>query len=286
MATVNRTIAAVAVIAALLMTTTAFAQRGGDGQRRGGMRGGDFQRRGGGGGSFRMGGQAGGMQSESNLLRRSDVQSDLKLTDEQKTQLAALQEEMTAATRAMMQNMRPQRGGDGNDGGAAFQRGGFDMEAMRAGFEKAQKETDKKIQVILTPQQWTRLGQIKVQLAGARAILDPDIEKQLELSATQKLAIDKLSTSLREANQQIFQNGGANGVDRADMTAEVEKNNKYFASELDKILTAEQVKKLDGMKGEAFKADPNIQQSGRGTRGGDGGGRRRGGGTGGGTGGG
>ena len=274
MATASRTIAAVAVIAALLMTTTAFAQRGDGNQRqRGGQRGGNFQ-------------MMGGMPSEANLLRRPDVQKDIKLTDEQKTKLEAMQEEMAAARRARFEGLRVSRG----DGGSATQgerrRGNFDRTAMLAEMEKAQKEANIKIQAILTPQQWSRLGEIKIQLAGARAIMDKDIEKKLGLKASQKLQIDKLNTSLQEANGQIRQNARANGVEMADMMAEIEKNNKYFESELAKILTAEQSKLLDEMKGEPFEADENFQQAGFGGRRGDGGGRRRGGSTGGGTGGG
>ena len=116
--------------------------------------------------------------------------------------------------------------------------------------------------------------------------MDKDIEKKLELKASQKLQIDKLNKSLQEANGQIFRNGRENGVEMADMMAEVEKNNKYFESELAKILTADQLKKLEDMKGELFKPDPDYRPDFRGRGGRDGGGRRRGGSTGGGTGGG
>ena len=62
--------------------------------------------------------------------------------------------------------------------------------------------------------------------------MDPEIEKKLELKASQKLKISKLNDSLNEANGQIFRNGRENGVEMADMMAEVEKNNKYFEDEL------------------------------------------------------
>ena len=74
------------MIAALLMTVTAFAQRG-DSQRRGG---GDQGGRQGGrmrGGNFQMMRGGGGMMSEAMLLGRSDVQKDIKLTADQKTKL-------------------------------------------------------------------------------------------------------------------------------------------------------------------------------------------------------
>ena len=264
--------------AALLMTTTAFAQRGGG--DRGGQRGG-FQRGGGQrAGNFQMmGRQRGGMQSEANLLRRQDVQTDIKLTDEQKTQLEALRAEMETAMRARFEGLRGSRGDGGNSGGGgAVERRNFDMTAIRAEMEKAQKEANAKIKGILTPRQWSRLGQIKVQLAGARAVMDEDIEKKLELKASQKLKISKLNDSLNEANRQIRQNARANSVDAADMNAEIEKNNKYFASELAKILTADQLKTLEQMKGEPFKADPNVQQAGFGGRRGGGGGGGTGGG--------
>src|ERR1700678_2031242 len=85
-----------------------------------------------GGGQGRRGGQRGGGNSLGALLRRADVQTELKITDDEKTKIEALP--------------RPGRpaggggggaaGGGGGGGGAA---GGFDPAAMAARAEEEKK---------------------------------------------------------------------------------------------------------------------------------------------------
>ena len=98
--TTNRLIALAAIF---VVASAAFAQGGGAG-------GGGGQRGGQGRGGF---GQRGGMfqQSEAMLLSRPDVQKDLKLTDDQKKSLQALQKEMGDKMRAEFQGLG--RGGNG-----------------------------------------------------------------------------------------------------------------------------------------------------------------------------
>lgn len=263
------------MIAALLMTATAFAQRGGDrGQRRGGDQGGRMR-----GGNFQMMGQR-GMRSEAELLNRSDVQKDIKLTADQKTKLEALREELGEAMRARFAGGRGGRDGGGSGGGT------FDREAMREEMDAVRKEVNEKTKAILTDEQWTRLGQIRIQLASVRAVMDPEIEKKLGLKATQKIEINKLNEALNQANGQIRSNGRENGIDSAQINAEIAKNNEIMNAEIDKVLTKEQLAIWSEMKGKPFEADPNIQTRGGAGfgRGGDrtGGGGRGGGSTGGG----
>ncbi len=259
----------VALVATLAVASSALAQGGGGGQR---------------------GGQRGGMQfgnamnSESVLLLRTDVQKDLKLTDEQKTKLTAIQTEMGEKIRAQFQ---ASRGGDGGGNGQAGTRGErFDMEAIQKQMEAMQKESNEKAKAVVTPEQWTRLGQIKVQLGGPRMFLEDEMVKKLGLKAMQKLSITELLDKQQAANQQIMMKFREEGADREALMGEIRKNDAILRTAVEEVLTADQKTLLKEMEGPKFAADPNIQNNPFGGRGGGGFGGRGGGGTGGGTGGG
>ena len=295
----------VAILATLILVSTALAQRGdGGGQQRGGQRGGQRGEYTGGQRGF-GGGQR--TQSEVQLLARPDVQTELKITDEQKTKLTALAAEMTESFTDLFPSRGGERGTTGGDaggtrrggrgtgGGDAGTRGGdrgnFDFTAIQTDMAKITKEANTKAKVILTDAQWKRLGEIKVQMMGTRAVFDEEIKKKLGLKATQNRDINTLNESLSSANQAIYAKMRDPNIDRESLQKELDGNNKIFDQELAKILTAAQKKMLDSMKGKPFKQDMEYRPerggfAGRGGRGGggDGGGRsgRGGGGTGGG----
>jgi Spy/CpxP family protein refolding chaperone len=206
------------VIALAVFAATAFAQRG-----QGGM--------------MRMGGM---QNSGVFLLVRPDVQRDLDLTADQKAKLETIQQEATAQIRAMFEGMR--------DGG-----GGFDT--MRETMEKFQAEVTKKAHAVLTDPQKKRVKEIEVQLQGNRAILNPDIQKDLGLTDEQKSKIKSLQSNLEAANQALMQDMRDGALDMQGARERMENNNKVLDTELGKVLTAEQSAKLKEMAGKPFKAD-------------------------------
>lgn len=220
---------------------------------------------GGGGRGQRFGGQRGGGfgGSDAFLLRRDDVKKDLKVTTEQASKLDAFQQ-------AQMQKMR-----DMFQGGGGQRPSPEEMQAMR---DKMNKESDDAIAQILTADQVKRLHQIGIQLAGNRAVLRPDVQKELGLSDEQTTKLKKLQTDQQTANQELMRKMRDQEIDRDQLTELMAKNNKAMDDELDKILTDAQKAKLKDLAGPKFEADPNQG-------GGFGGGRRGGGGAGGGTGG-
>ncbi|MBX3110698.1 MAG: hypothetical protein KF857_01710 [Fimbriimonadaceae bacterium] len=225
---------------------------------------------GGGGRGQRFGfGFGGGMQNNSFLLRREDVQKDLKLTTEQKTKLDEIQQAQREKMREMFQN-----------GG-----GGTDRQAMMEAMQKMQKENDEAVNKVLTADQQKRLKQIGIQLAGDRAILDPEVQKELGMTAEQTDKIKKLQSDQMTANQELMRKMRDQEIDRDQFQGLMEKNNKALNDEIAKIMTEEQKAKLKELAGPKFEADPNIRGGFGGGRPGGGGGRGGGGGgTGGGTG--
>ena len=158
------TLRTVVLVAAALSAGAALAQRGGAGGQRGG-------------GGFRMMGGAGA--SNTRLLRRNDVQKELKITAAQKTKLQELGSQGFGGG---------QRGGGGGAAGGGGQRGGggqgggFDREAIM----KAMAEREKNTLAVLTKTQQTRLKEIGLQMNGGRALMGEELQKELGLKASQK----------------------------------------------------------------------------------------------------
>ncbi len=198
-----------------------------------------------GGGQGRGGfGQRGGMDGTGlNLLGRADVQRDMQITDAQKAKITALQEKQRAAF------------GQGRGGGGAGG-GNFDPDALRAEMEKRNAETKKEIAAILDEGQVKRLGEIRVQLAGNRAVLDSEAQKALALSEAQIHQVRDLQAKQREAQAALIEKMRNQELDRDQMRAAQQKNNEVLGAELGKVLTDAQRAKLKEMGGTEFKADP------------------------------
>ncbi len=254
----NLIIAGAAVVALLSMPLVAEAQGRGPG-------GGGGQNRGAGG----PGGMRGPQMPKSMLLVRNDVQKDLQITEQQKSQLEQIRKDSEAKMQALMESMRGSGGSQGN-------RGGGDFQAMREQFEKLQAETDAAVLKVLNETQAKRLDQIQLQFQGARAFSDEKVQKELGLKADQKRQIDELNQQMQAANRQIMQRVQNGELDRSEVPALMEQNNKALETEIKKVLTPEQLKQFEDMQGPKFNRDPKDDEAmrsmgGRGGRGGGGG---------------
>ncbi len=210
------------------------------------------------------------------LVFRQDVQTDLNVTAEQKTKLEALRGQRPGGGQGQGGGVRGggQGQGQGQGGGNRGQGGGFGggqmTDEQRAEFAKRMEEQRanqrKELAAILNEGQMKRLDEIRVQLAGARAVMQPDIQKSLGLSTEQVTKIRDLQAKQREANMALGQN---QDLSQEDRRTRMENNNKVLDAELLKVLTADQNAKLKAMAGKPFKAD--AQPAGGGRRGGGGG---------------
>ena len=237
-----------AVLALSVMVVSAFAQGGGGGGRGQGR-----------GGQRNMGMQGGPTQ----LVNRKDVQTELKITAEQKTKLDAALEKVRADRRAAMQ------GGGGN-----FQ----DMsQEERQKMQAANAAADlKALESALTKEQITRLNELVIQRAGNGAILRAEVQKELGITDDQKKKIADLQTKQQEAMRSSM--SGMQDMSREErqeamqkMQETFRKNQEIMNAELGKILTPEQAAKLKTMGGAPFKFDPaedNARRGGGGGRGG------------------
>lgn len=237
--------ATVAVAAtALLLSVSALAQ----GQQRG-MRG------------FGMGFGGPGGGSPVQLLNRTDVKTELKVTDDQSTKIAAIESDFRTKMRG------------------AFQPGS-DPATMRSNMEAMMKDEDAQVQQVLSADQWKRLKEIQVQLAGPEAITNPDTQKELGLSDDQVSQINDLQQKYQAAQMEIFQKVRDGSMDRSEVQPLAKKNKTTFDDSLTKILTADQQKKLTDLGGAKFTPTDKPGQGRNGGRrnGGGGGGAAAGGG--------
>lgn len=255
------------IAAAMALCVAIAPAQGGQGQRQGGRAG------------FGMMGQGrgAGVGGELQLAFRKDVQTDLGLSADQKTKLDALQAKQREL-RGQGQGQRRNRGqaGAGNTGntggsganGGRANRGGQQMtdaerEAMRKRMQEQREQSRKDLAAILNDSQMKRLGEIRVQLMGARAVQQEETQKALNLTTAQITRISDLQEKQREANQALMQKVRNQELSREDVTKSIENNNKVLDAELLKVLTPEQSAKLKEMGGKPFKADPPQGRGGR-----------------------
>jgi len=191
-------------------------------------------------------GRQGGRQNNNmiGLLQRSDVQTELKLSDDQKSKLEAMR-----PARGQGGNRGGGNGGGGNGGGG--QRPAQDPEAMA----KAAAEREKTTLDVLSPEQTKRLLELYIQRVGSRAVIRADVQEALKINSTQKEKIADLQKNQREANQAVMEKVRNGEIERTAVADIQKKNDSILQDELNKILTAEQREKLKSMGGAPFKFD-------------------------------
>jgi Spy/CpxP family protein refolding chaperone len=217
-------------------------------------------RPGGGGGRGGFGGFGGG--GGIGMLRMEEVQKELKLTDDQKKDVTALQEKV-------------------REDMPRFERGGQDLtqeERQKRGEEFAKKaqevnaKAEGDLAKILKPEQTARYEQLKLQREGANALAQKATADKLSLTEDQRKKIDSLITASRESARQ-----GAGGFrdltdeQRREAFTKMRESREKLQSDLVAVLTPDQKASWDKMLGEKFEFPAFGGGGGRGGRGGNGG---------------
>lgn len=153
--------------------------------------------RGGPGGRFGFGGPPGGPGGPGGrgmgpgmLLRNEKVQTELALSDEQKSSIEAAIEKSMENNRDFFGSLR-----DLSDEERRAK-----MDEFRAKAEEANKE----LMALLNEDQQKRLNQISLQLRGVDALLDDEYAGKLGLSDDQKQQIRDLLETQREMQREMF----------------------------------------------------------------------------------
>jgi hypothetical protein len=249
-------------------------RRGGQEGRRGGQqgRGGQFR-----GGSF---GGFGGSVNRATLLGAAKVREELNIDAGQGATIdAALEsyrDERREGTQIDFRALRDME----EDERAAL------LEKSRKEREELTKKTDDVLNALLEPGQVGRLDQISLQLRLKGNVVDvlasDDIRKKLSINEEQMAKLTKVVDDSTAAQEEMrnrmraaFQGGGgASGIDFDSIRAEGEKLRTTASTAAMAVLTADQTKQLNGLKGAAFEIDMRQLGGrggfGRGSRGGGG----------------
>ena len=237
--------------------------RGGFGRGPGGPGGGGPGR-----GGFGRGGGGGG--SLIGLLGVAEVREEVELLPDQEEALKKVRENMGDRPR-----IRPPEGiSDFRNPTPEDEKkiAKFREEMQKANEERAAKELGL-LEEVLFPEQLERLQQIQVQQMGTYALMDARVIKVLKISDKQqgelREAAEKAMGDMRTKMGELFRSGNREGIREAMEEARKETEKTVLA-----VLTSDQKKKFDEMKGEPFEM-PRPQFGGRGGPGGDRGGRGR-----------
>lgn len=194
-----------------------------------------------------------------NLVGDASVQKELGLKEDQ----AAKIKEVTEETTKVMAELRQSMGQDASQ---------EERQEAMAKMQKLGSETQAKIAKLLDKDQTKRLDEIQLQytlqapfgggLLGVLAM--PKYADGLKLTDKQKDEVKSINDELNAKMREAFQGGGG-GFDREKM-AEMRKDATDAAA---KVLSADQTKALEAMKGKEF--DVSKIQVGGGRRGGPGG---------------
>lgn len=232
------TLAALCVVLALPEVASAQQRRGG----RGFGRGGGF-------------GFGGGVTSRLQLATLEQVQAALNLSDEQKTKVTSINDELAESRRELLQQ--------GRGGGQGFAE-------LRDELDKLTNDANAKLKEALNEEQNKRLTGIFIQVNGASALDDAEVMAALNLTDDQKQRLEAAREANQEANREAFQGlQDLSAEERRERMAELrEESNKRLMD----VLTQEQKDKLEELKGEEVEIDLSaLRGRGRGGRGGRGG---------------
>lgn len=172
------------------------------------------------------------------LLRDKGIQAELKLSEEQVTNLRALMEKQGEEMRAARE-------------------GGGDPQEMREKMMEMGRKYQEEANKILNEEQQKRLKQLGLQAAqkmgGWSALaMNPEVGKALELTDEQKEALQAAQEEMRGAMREAFQGGGG---DREEMRKKMEEMRKGMNEKIEKLMTDAQKAKLKELMGEPYKGE-------------------------------
>ena len=242
------------------MVTPAMAQGRGQGGQ-GGRGGGGFGGRGGAGGSM-FGGRGGGDMTMS-LLRIEAIRTELEMSPDQEEALTKMQEQG-----------RPERPNADFRNMSEEERTEF-FTKMRKQAEERNTKMKEQLEEVLFPEQLERLQEINIQLQGIAALRNADVAKELKITDAQKKELEEVQAGMmekmREGMRELFTSGGG----REGMREKIEKMRADMEGDVLAVLTSDQKKKFEEMKGEKFEMpEGSFGRGGRGGFGGRGGGEQ------------
>jgi hypothetical protein len=177
----------------------------------------------------------GAFQGGVGILQRTEVQTELKLTDAQKTQVSQ-----------MFEQRRGQGGGQRGQGNASF-------EERQKRLAERMAEDMKQVNAILNADQQKRFKEIWLQQQGLPALAYPSVASELKLSDEQH---SKVMSILSEQAQAQRPRGQGGGGDFAALRERMLAMRRETNSKIEAVLTDAQKAEWKTMLGAAFDLPP------------------------------
>jgi len=146
----------------------------------------------------------------------------------------------------------------------------LDASARDDAMQKLQIElrakSDPKLEKLLTPDQYRRLKQIRLQIQGSHALAEPDVQSSLGIDSHQK---DKIAAALKDYTREFQElhrpdRPAGDATERQQKVADLANQ---LAKSIGDVLSADQKAKLDELKGKRFEMAPPEGSRPRGLRG-------------------
>jgi len=169
------------------------------------------------------------------LVQAEPVQSELKVTPEQKSKL----EEIAQAYRDEMRELVPFGQGTSRE---EFRE---KLEQNREKLAQLSRDTEKKVDELLNAEQQKRLNEIMLQASGPEALRRDEVASKLKLTPEQKQKIEQVLDEQAEKRREAFGDGGG-GREAFDRIRE--ETDKQVAA----ILSEEQKTQWKEMQGKEF----------------------------------
>jgi hypothetical protein len=177
------------------------------------------------------------------LLANSGVQKELKLDDKQLDKAKELAEKTSEKAREARESLQ-----------------GLDQEERRTKQQELNRELNatalKAAAEFLKPEQITRLRQISNQVRGVQAFTDPEIQKKLNLTDSQKSDIQEIQRESMEGLRGLFSQDQSDEERQAAMKKLTELR-KQALSKAEAKLNDEQQKTWKELIGEPFEYRPD-----------------------------
>jgi Spy/CpxP family protein refolding chaperone len=177
-----------------------------------------------------------GMGGGANLLRRPEVQAELKLTDDQKTKVTEMLQKLRESQQARGQDLRD-----------------ASPEERQKIMAAVQAEQMKQVNAILNTDQQKRFKEISLQQQGYSALAQPAVADELKLTDDQKSKLKDIVQHQQEAMREIFQSAGG---DRAAAQEKMQTLRKETDDKIAALLTDDQKNNWKAMLGGPFKLEP------------------------------
>jgi len=172
------------------------------------------------------------------LITIPAVQEELKLTEEQKSKLQQVGQEIRQTMGQALQGLRD-----------------LSPEERQKKMQEFQAESVRKINAVLKEDQQKRLRQLVLQRQGVAIIAqDEEVAKQLKVTDDQKLKIRDIMRAAMEERRALFQGGGGGGGGFSpEMRAKMDEITKKTNEKIEAVLTDEQKKQWKELCGAPFK---------------------------------